>query len=161
MSRPTAPDAGLTLPGAIPGLLRRSSPLRDPNDGELGVVLRVGEASFCLVGVPAGLYTYTARSLHLDLTDATGRAHAAWWLAGRVGSKAGSAYMHRCAPRWLYSDAGWRAWQIDGIAVACDWTVGRGPVADLNPDDPRTLPDESRRVDAEALRLVCLHVAGL
>jgi hypothetical protein len=37
----------------------------------------------------------------------------------------------------------------------------RGPLATLDPNDPRLLPDGSRWVDAEALRLVCLHVAGL
>lgn len=34
------------------------------------------------------------------------------------------------------------------------------PLADLDPHDPTPLPDGSRRVDALALRSVCLHVAG-
>ncbi len=33
-------------------------------------------------------------------------------------------------------------------------------LSNLDPSDPRLLPDGSRRVDAEALRLVCLHVAA-
>jgi hypothetical protein len=44
---------------------------------------------------------------------------------------------------------------------ASGWTASEDPLADLDPNDDRLLPDGSRRVDAEALRRVVLHVAGL
>ena len=39
-----------------------------------------------------------------------------------------------------------------------DWRELDPALAHLDPTDPRTLPDGSRWVDAEALRLVCLHL---
>ena len=66
----------------------------------------------------------------LDLTDATGRAHLAWWLHG-----------HNCAPD-TYS-----------------WTELNVPtLATIDPNDPRILPDGSRLVDALDLSLVGRHL---
>lgn len=70
----------LTLPGSIPGLLRRGSPVR--HDGAEYVVVdeedgRIAIARWsCPAEVVGPLYDY---QVDLDLSDATGRAHAAWW----------------------------------------------------------------------------------
>lgn len=84
------------LPGALPGLLRRGSPVRDlvphPIDGDLpGVVCGIygPDAMTCWPLPPSGDQTGTApfsefmglAGLTLDLSDPTGRFHAALWLA--------------------------------------------------------------------------------
>lgn len=170
--------SALTLPGSIPGLLRRGSPV-NIGAGRTGVV---GEdPSGCTVILvfvefdeeddqPAVIATVSADRLALDLTDATGRAHAAWWLAGEVGAA------------WVLSCDGFRRWELHGGErprhslsrawqgvgaemrrmglASSDW-VDCPALDALDPDDPRLLPDGSRWVDAEALRRVCLHVAGV
>ena len=89
----------------------------------------------------------------LDLTDATGRIHAAWWAMERDRTLAFTLLalsrpdMHR-RPSMRRS-----VWGT--LQAFCAY------LSDLDPSDPRTLEDGSRRVDAEALRLVCLYVAGL
>lgn len=81
MSRPRP-----TLPGEIPGLLRRGSPVlrrRNPlvdwvvsSIASDGMVWLAGAGEVCpeTLGKMDGLM--------LDLTDPTGRAHAAWWVRG-------------------------------------------------------------------------------
>lgn len=71
----------LTLPGDIPGLLRRGSPVLDR--GSRGIYLRPdrssnGQAHRVALDYGA-LGSIPLPLLALDLTDATGRAHAAWW----------------------------------------------------------------------------------
>jgi hypothetical protein len=99
--------------------------------------------------------------LLLDLTDATGRAHAAWWLADRYGRDHDeipvAGPLHRGSGEWvMYAPTS---------ARADDW-LRFGPksvpsLADLDPADHRLLPDGSRWEEAEALRRVVLHVAGV
>ena len=79
-------SAAITLPGAIPGLLRRGSPclFRD-GDGPITLHVANYERDEFMGGVGRDYqHSYTngaeAAGLLLDLTDATGRAHAAWWL---------------------------------------------------------------------------------
>ncbi len=166
--------SALTLPGDIPGLLRRGSPVVLATrtyggsvflDGARGVVCsdggRVGTET--LGGSPV-LVSTSPRDLALDLTDATGRAHAAWWAMGldyghirplrHIGSPVASA--RAVALYGSPQDAGWASSSVSGHPVG---TIVPA-LAGLDPDDPRILPDGSRWVDAEALRLVCLHVAG-
>jgi len=57
---------------------------------------------------------------------------------------------------------------VGGGSLTGTWWTGsdgsplpRALLADLNPNDDTRLPDGSRRVDAEALRRVVLHVAGV
>lgn len=146
----------LTLPGTLPGLLRRCSPVR------LGIARAI-------VNDPA---KWKGReNWSLDLEDATGRAHAAWWL-----ENAGWAVPTELGIHGFRLLAGYRGeherWPVhvylgDG-AFACAskplTTPGRflivPALAALDPNDCRLLPDESRWADAEALRLVCLHVGG-
>jgi hypothetical protein len=104
----------------------------------------------------------------LDLTDATGRAHAAWWLAGQRGE----TNPVEAAWRFVPEQAAQEMSSIDGshfgmieyepalwMCGASGWTADEGPLSDLDASDDRLLPDGSRWVDAEALRRVVLHVA--
>lgn len=148
-----------TLPGDLPGLLRRGSPVRDADDPErIGVVVGTyPRGEVCTHWTWGDTSEVVDRSrLLLDLSDATGRAHAAWWLAGWYGL--------RPAATWT-----WRGmWDLDapsrrlcfGVAVAGRSHLAVPALADLDPLDDTRLPDGSRWVDAEALRRVCLHVAG-
>lgn len=70
----------LTLPGSIPGLLRPRSPiLYRGMTGSISAIAaeRVTFALDDSVGVPL---TRDVEDLSLDLSDPTGRAHAAWWV---------------------------------------------------------------------------------
>jgi hypothetical protein len=74
----------LTLPGDIPGLLRRGAPVFHPSASLPGVAL-IAPAETVAVGVRTeGIAHVFPRvplsSLALDLSDPTGRAHAAWWV---------------------------------------------------------------------------------
>jgi len=153
----------LTLPGSIPGLLRRGSPVFVGLRQEPTVVREIDGS---LVGVYVGWLDATDHRINLDLADATGRAHAAWWAMGldygcvlplRMIS---SPFSDRAAVPCLTGypqDAGWAAAKVAGhnVGTAVPSLTG------LDHHDPRLLPDGSRWVDAEALRRVVLHVAGL
>ena len=159
-------SATLTLPGTMEGLLRRCSPVVLvaatswwDSKATLGIVTSVEpfEVACGTAWEPA-----ERRWFGLGLTDETGRTHAAWWLADRLyddgpfvavaivpGSRLTAPYPHfGLSTITALGGERWRA--LDCPALD-----------DLDPEDPRLLPDGSRWVDAEALRLVCLHVAGL
>lgn len=171
--------APLTLPGTIPGLLRRGSPVIDDRGRRATVTVwfvRQDFVTWTIVGddldeIPKWQHGEgLPADVALDLADPTSRAHAAWYLGG-VGAS------------WHLSCDGFRRWEIHGgetpragfmleyEGVGAEHRRMRSrpniDVTDvtaldhLNPDDPRLLPDGSRWVDAEALRLVCLHVAGV
>lgn len=155
----------LTLPGTISGLLRRGSPVLAPVSLRVRAVGRralvEGEhLDTGMVALADGAMEAPA-DVHLDLTDATGRAHAAWWLADKLYRKDGPHIAASVLPGQTFGpmrfglstisvDHGerWRAFDEMGTN-------------DLDPNDPRLLPDGSRWVDAEALRRVVLHVAGV
>lgn len=135
----------LTLPGIIPNLLRRGSPvtLRPRVYGEVtlmhggqGVVHDAarGVAVVDTFGGSPRVVRYGREDVALDLADPTGRAHAAWWLvAGRAWSE-----LEDIVER-LTGNCDLGAW--------LDWF---------------TMPDQSVSQEMIAeLRLVCLHVAGL
>ena len=171
-----------TLPGTIPGLLRRGSPVISSEHGE-GVCIftpRPGRGPAVGFMGPGDMAQFVeawvaAEDLALDLSDPTGRAHAAWWLALRECPA--SHVLDPAAVAWhpapAQADAGWSLeWQARAVkgcgTLTGHWWSGRSrsPVPasllwHLVRDDPRLLPDGSRWVDAEALRLVCLHVAGV
>ena len=164
-------SAPLTLPGSIPGLLRRGSPVFYRDEESSWTVLCIDDDEVCAAPageVPLGLWGMSD-DFTLDLGAATGRAHAAWWLAGQF--RPTSLLPPECAV-WLgHSWAGGRSrWVLGsgGEFAAQVWYVLRTPadpisnmLRALDHDDPRLLPDSSRWVDAEALRLICLHVAGV
>lgn len=163
----------LTLPGTLPGLLRRGSPVHGDNDMR-GVVVRIDATSVAIAWdfpldpengdgcVVEDDYGLDSPSLSLDLEDVTGRAHAAWWLAAKVTKH----------PIILSARLGYRHSEHGGFGWWLDWesptmtgeAMLNEPIeqalSGLNLHDPRILPDGSRWVDAEALRLVCLHVGG-
>jgi len=143
----------LTVSGDIEGLLRECSPVGFNVGGVDGVVVgfvhHKGTDNVPLVWWPrdycgVGKPSYRS-SVHLRLDHETGRAHAAWWLEEQ-------------APSWLDEGGLWTLTCWHHI----DWGhLGESsPVAHIDPNDPRPLEDGSRWVDAEALRLVVLHVAG-
>ena len=111
-----------------------------------------------------------ATVLALDLEQATGRVHAAWWLSAHGGPT-------------LRRQAGWPVevvafvqgsygWVLTGLrSNHTGWAghqprglqVGPGPrvlacLAGLEPADPRTLADGSLWVDAMALKLIVEHM---
>lgn len=140
-----------TLPGDIPGLLRRCSPVLSPT-GSVGVV-----------SLDPGAYA----AYYLDLSDATGRAHAAWWLVATLWPE--QLNRHEWVwSRWSGTDGHWQLGPPGAIPQrfsGCKSSVYRyhgfvPTLSDLNYLDPRLLPDGSRWVDAEAMRRVVLHVAG-
>lgn len=162
--------ADLTLPGTIPGLLRRGSPvvvLTGRHAGAAGVVVRMlGGAAEVALELPGAewILTYRLDEIAIDLTDATGRAHAAWWMAERrvPGCRPGEA-------AW-YGTESTRLWSLyvahrpfDFAPPDSKWSSEKVAALDglLPGSDPRLLPDGSRWVDAEALRRVVLHVAGV
>lgn len=187
----------LLLPGTIPGLLRRGSPVvcqTRPYHGWRGVYF---DAPHCVAVVAPGATQHlfidvVFTELHLDLTDATGRAHAAWALAAR--------FKHLCeTPHgptgavWRRQRWHWPVWGLTGPAPSVDYpgterTGGAASFAprptapeqnawfesartegwfrvvpgldDLDPNDPRLLPDGYRWVDVKALQVTCLHEFG-
>jgi hypothetical protein len=147
--------------------------------GDRGVVHRVGQESIevsihnemngdALIGV-------ADTDLALDLTDATGRAHAAWWLAGVQPAyhhprhspieDAGVAFVAGsygwCLTGMHNSHLGWGWRRHPGGQHVGPMPPGLACLTDLDPNDDRLIPGGSRWVDAEALRRVCLHVAGV
>lgn len=155
--------SGVVLPGSIPGLLRRGSPVvvdadRWETRHSWGVVTHAYADAVYVVAAPESeldgcgehVEVY-AKVCALDLSDATGRAHAAWWLAEQHigGPVRGGALFEMTTDGPL-------------LTLHCSSSVLNmwgDSCAHLDPNDPRTLPDGSRWVDAEALRLVVLHVA--
>ena len=120
----------LTLPGSIPGLLRRGSPVLE--GATECVIVSIGDVDDA--GVPYAMAAECVAEhvnccplgdLSLDLADATGRAHAAWWLSARCP---------------------------DGVP-----SIGESRRAVLLAKGGYEMSGDLIR----ALRLVCLHVAGM
>lgn len=161
----------IILPGKIPGLLRRSSPLVG-FDGQIGIVTSIDpwRAWDTMSGRDTG---FNPKLVSLDLTDATGRAHAAWWLADRLpfdhpdrlrlrADEIELTWNMRAGTKVGRTFAGWccgKGWVDPGSGLC----VGRvvPALADLDPGGCVVLPDGSRACTVEALRRVILHVAGL
>lgn len=188
----------LAMPAYLPGLLRRGSPVfwrdeatpwtvtwigpwPDSDSTEDGAIVLAAPSSVPCLGIEDNWTNFV-----LDLTDATGRAHLAWWVAGRIRTHFGGHLDPTEGVRWHRSWRGhWelhcqradehRKWQEvcflpwDGDDDLSDhnagphstWTRFTPTLDRLDPNDPRLLPDGSRVVDALALGLVGRHVAGL
>jgi len=168
-----------TLSGTIPKLPRRCSPIvvtggqyagrhgiivEDPN-GHENVLVCLDDG-----GYGTTLVILALSDIALDLSDATGRAHATWWLAeywpedvdGVFTLLAGRTqlWVHQCAGRRVGVRYG--AWATgEWLNWGCGLSEGRNvtSLADLEPTDDRRLPDGSRWVDAVALTRVCIYVA--
>jgi hypothetical protein len=81
--------ADLTLPGDLPGLLRRGSPVVDRLNRS-GVVVELDPMGGAYASVAWAMPNDTDpdcyhpnEGLALDLADPTGAAHAAWWARSR------------------------------------------------------------------------------
>ena len=165
-------SADLTLPGTIPGLLRKCSPVNVDGRGGGVVVDKPGDKvdwfRVLCDGCEDEPDAESRSCVHLDLTDATGRDHALWWLA-----KTSDVYWMFCGLAHPGDRTfGWEFRSASGTpehggrrvfgSVDLPWQGTYVPaLADLDPNDDRRLPDGSRWVDAEALRRVVLHVAGV
>jgi len=132
----------LTLPGSIPGLLRRGSPvvkwwsivgddgLADEEFLASGAVLKrldddiAGQRWLCWFDDPR-IGKDVGAPPALDLRSATGRAHATWWAMANMDE---DIHLTQDARRAL-------ALALRGFEMSDD--------------------------DVRALRLVCLHVAGM
>jgi len=171
----------LFVPGDIPGLLRRCSPVRvhgpprRPGYGDApatggwhypAVVLWCGderaEVHSSVHGWACGRFDRTR--LELDLSTPTGRAHAAWWLLKLKHPPAPDG-----AARWVVGgyETHWSLHEGEaGHWRDCSWPVSLDWLADLEEQAAGDLgfgpflEDGSRWVDAEALRRVVLHEAG-
>ena len=151
----------MTLPGRIPGLLRVLSPVRygaDLSGG--GIVIAVEPFIVFDRGLFVVRWDYTEPSFYaLDLGDAVGRMVALQWLI-------------RNTPALEHATD-------DAVSFAAEWTrardgvwwlsvagtgVGYSPQIEWHPNWPgsRVVPALDGVSDpTEALRLVCLHVAGM
>lgn len=151
----------LTLPGTIPGLLRRGSPVLYPKADDIPCVVVSMDKNSAVIGYPWPLNheisdIWQLHELNLDLTDATGRAHAIWWLdykCDRFGAWAGATNWHLRTE--LDGIKRWGPWSQEPNGYFCP------ALQDLDSDDPRLLPDGSRLVDAKAIQKVVIKMAGL
>lgn len=125
-------------------------------------------------------YTKGDEEPHVSAADAATRDPLARWCAGRLGKSVGSS-----GPCWgpvanSYEGGGWGLLPRLGhgmcIFMRPDWLplaalpplvpggesvwVGVPALADIDPADPRLLPDGSRLVDALALVAVARHLGG-
>lgn len=170
----------MTLPGQISRLLRRGSPVHHASLGS-GVVIQVmrpGAGAAVGFDGPGDMAQFAEpwiepSELALDLTDETGRLHAARWLSDFLPFDHLEMRNLRSGEAKCRSNE--RAGRHVGVTFA-GWCCGKGWVdpgsglcmsrvtpalATLNPDSFHLLEDGTRWVDVEALRLVCLHVARL
>ena len=69
----------ITLPGSIPGLLRRCSPVLI-GAGLEGIVRQVKDNHESLVYCFGRIDFFRNCEISLDLDDETGKQHAIWWL---------------------------------------------------------------------------------
>lgn len=180
--------ANITVPGTIPGLLRRGSPIvllteyldsyfRAPA-GSGGVVSFKNDERAWVALTASGtredafLEVAALDCIALDLTDATGRAHASWWLARQQPSYHWPRHQPIETVAFLAGSYGWclagmseshRGWGYPGkVGQHVGILPPKLPCLDgLDPRDPRTLNDGSRLVDVEALRRVVLHTAHI
>lgn len=128
---------GPTLPGSIPGLLRRGSPALVPVSARVravGLRALVGGLGVDHDGVwvitDNGARWEAPADVALDLSDATGRAHAAWFVVGKTSPET-----------------------LDACAVTpMEWRTVREAAVYGLPMSPASI---------DALRRVCLHVAGV
>lgn len=73
-----------TLPGSIPGLIRRCSPVALDNGARDGIVVALAPYGL-RVSVGRSEVMHEPRHVHLDLDDETGQDHAMRWIASRMG----------------------------------------------------------------------------
>ena len=126
-------DSILTLPGDIPGLLRRGSPVLYRDEESWWTVLYVDDDEACaspgdeaVIGLWGMLDDFA-----LDLSDPTGRAHAAWWVLGQSAGPVSKA--------------------LAALDTSSTYLLG---LID------RCCAGSATAFDTEALRRIVMHVAG-
>jgi hypothetical protein len=151
-----------TLPGTLPGLLRRGSPVV-VDDFMCGTIWATGADVHpeALVTCALGVVRRPLTALPLDLTDPTGMDHAARWLAGKVGLTVGAT-----APGWFRLTEPQPVWWLDCITGTDADNAQRAAFHDSDKVNAR-VPFPLARVPgisaltnpAEALALACLAVS--
>lgn len=135
----------LRLPGDIPHLLRCCSPVI--HNGRRRIVHTIGVSGL----VSLSMAFVELKDLKLDLTEATGRDHAARWLArhfGHVDAVRAATIVWEHGKWWLavYHNTG-RTRHALNLPVEFDAT------------NEHCLPDGSRWQDADILRVAVRHYA--
>ena len=163
--------AALTLPATLPGLLRPGSVAwwnglyGKRRHCVIGHVWEGGARVFVVGPMPGNPDDHRTRegmldALHLDLTDATGRTHAAWFCpAGQGYHERTHGQFTQPSDPWIWVNGHLYYARRDAAPDLSTGSIHVPALAELDPEDPRILPDGSRWVDAEALRRVALHVA--
>jgi|GEM_PF-5249398 len=174
--------AALTVPATLPGVARHTTPtvvtdcVRSAGrmlwPGERGVVF--GPTTFqddrpCVwlvlppsVDEEPDVGQVPLLSLGVDLTHATGRAHVAWAIGRNQGLHPESSPLELVQLPMIEPDEHLPEPHIS-IGPHSDLSLG-GKVWEqleqLDGEDETRLPDGSRWVDAEALRIIALHILG-
>ena len=179
---PVLPPGAITFPGSVQGVLRRCSPVRVDNTDDPpfdAVVDRITwhdppHNGVAVVTAPLSVVrwfldddeppSFHVDWLSLDLTDATGRFHLRKWIGEQVrsiGIEWGccSVAIGGDGVYWMLGGVAFHC--LDGITFRCLDAKRVPALATIDPNDDRRLPDGSKVVDALALRLVGLHVAGI
>ena len=177
----------ITCPAPL-DMLRRGSPVVHRRCAYILVAPTPdNEGELCFVSPPRNdgedinvEWGHVVDTLEMDLTDATGRAHAAWWVAGMFNMNifcVAPILWHREQP-WVHDwilEAGDQEMAFGVQASLDDLLDSVGPddwsddplvtglvvvpaLAHLDPTDDTRLPDGSRRVDALALKAVVEHL---
>ena len=108
-----------SIPGDIPGLLRRGSPIVGVGPdrhrrGWVGLIEQAHSDGQARIAWNAGVHGIERiASVALDLTDPTGRAHAMWWAAQRESMLDDVAWMQLSAAR----NRAERGWEMDPIQI--------------------------------------------
>jgi len=155
--------SAVTLPGTLPGLLRRGSPVvrsGGVNEGRAGLITLVEEAADGIRarvrwdnGGDCAFVGSACWLIALDLTDPTGMDTAARWLAEKVGLKVGAT-----APGWAKGGDG-LGWGLRASGGDSRW-FGSVPHEHCPDTHDRLVPGISALTDpAEALALACLAVS--
>jgi len=166
-----AESALLRFPGSVPGVLRLGTPMPDGFVVVSNGVVGIDDAGqeYAMVAHPdREVYPQWVGDIDVELQDATGRAHLAWWLAGSL------KHAHTTPEFAVWHMGGVSMQGLDrperlsvwGLSVAqrplwSYWPSTHNLFTILDPNDPRLLPDGSRWVDAAALSLVARHMAGI
>ncbi len=164
----------ITLPGGLPGLLRRGSPVFWPAYTELTkdemtqFVVIYASGALCLVSNFEATREVFSEYLSLDLEDPTGRQHAIWWLAQNAKNKFGPlTYDSLHCVYWDHMEYARYAIRSERTSDESDWlnsiiafTFNVRAEYDLHIIELESLKGiPVELMSAKALQIVCLHVA--
>jgi hypothetical protein len=165
-------DQVLSLPWQISGLLRIGTPMINTKTGRRGVIFSLG-IELMVFDVDGGITPLygalgypSAPEWEVDLSSATGRAHATWYVADwrRGWSGIGAILLNTNRGEWIVKDErdNCTYFAADAEPRRSNYNLVVVPdLARLVVDDVNLLPDRSRWVDALAIQRIVLHVAEL